>query len=486
LTWDRARSAEPLAGFLGEVAGPIYGQPLYWQPNNAAAGLLIIATEEDMVYALDADTGAMVWSTTLGDPVPKSALRCGNIDPLGITGTPAIDPSSGSVYLDAVVRGATGPQHLIFGLSLSDGSLLPGWPVNPSQALAMRGLFFNAPDQNQRGALTIAGGLVYVPYGGDYHGWIVGVPLNDPQGVISWHTRARGGGIWAPGGVSYDGQSLFVATGNTMGATQWADGEAVIRLGLDLARSNQTREYFAPPDWPQLDEMDADLGGTAPPPLDLPSSRGPVALLLALGKDGKAYLLDRQNLGGIGGALLSQRVLHGEIITAPAVFRSQDSMLVALPGQGIDCPPQLGHPGLTVLRIRAEPTPRIETAWCAPLDGAGAPIVTTSDDNGADPIVWIVGAEGDNRLHGYRGDTGEELMAGSGEPMEGLRHFATILAAEGHLYVPADGRIYAFGFSSMASPPFLSTPSFSPTPMAPEMGVAPVGAPPPAALRERK
>jgi len=76
----------------------------------------------------------------------------------------------------------------------------------------------------------------------------------------------------------------------------------------------------------------------------------------------------------------------------------------------------------------------------------GAPIVTTSDDNGANPIVWIVGAEGDNRLHGYRGDTGEELTKATGETMQGLRHFVTILAAEGNLYIAADERIYAFAF----------------------------------------
>ena len=72
-----------------------------------------------------------------------------------------------------------------------------------------------------------------------------------------------------------------------------------------------------------------------------------------------------------------------------------------------------------MLRISGKPKPGIGTAWCAPFEGEGAPIVTTSDDNGANPIVWIVGAEGDNRLHGYRGDTGKELTNVTGETMQG-------------------------------------------------------------------
>jgi Tfp pilus tip-associated adhesin PilY1 len=79
------------------------------------------------------------------------------------------------------------------------------------------------------------------------------------------------------------------------------------------------------------------------------------------------------------------------------------------------------------------------------VNGRGAPIVTLDDDN-SDPIVWMVGAEGDGRLHGFRGDTGAPVFAGGGpnEAMQGLRHFATILATDGRLFVAGDGRIYAF------------------------------------------
>ena len=65
--------------------------------------------------------------------------------------------------------------------------------------------------------------------------------------MAAWSTRARGGGIWAPGGISVAGQSLFVATGNTFGVSTWSDGEAVLRLAPDLQRSSDKRDFFAPP-----------------------------------------------------------------------------------------------------------------------------------------------------------------------------------------------------------------------------------------------
>lgn len=137
LTWQRARGAHLDPKFRGEVSGHIYAQPLYWHPAGSASSLLIVATEDDWVYALDAANGTTVWKTRLGKPAPRSSLPCGNIDPLGITGTPVIDERYQAVYLDAVVLQPEQPepQHLIFALSVNDGLVLPGWPVNVARAL---------------------------------------------------------------------------------------------------------------------------------------------------------------------------------------------------------------------------------------------------------------------------------------------------------------------------------------------------------------
>jgi hypothetical protein len=95
------------------------------------------------------------------------------------------------------------------------------------------------------------------------------------------------------------------------------------------------------------------------------------------------------------------------------------------------------------LKIRAGSPPRMSTAWCAAFRGAGSAISTTTDGH-ANPIVWILGAEGDNRLHGYRGDNGETLFIGP--PLPGLRHLQTLIATDDRIYFAADGAVYAFTF----------------------------------------
>ena len=446
LTWDRASSLQLDNNFRSRISGHLYAQPLYWRSSKSTSGALLIATEDNVVHAIDAVSGQERWQRSLGKPVPSSSLPCGNISPLGVTGTPVIDAAREAIYLDAAVQSTSGPRHFIFGLSLKDGTPLSGWPVDVMEALGNQGQTFVARDQNQRGALTLLAGNLYVPFGGhfgdcgQYRGFVVGISLSDPRTIKSWATRARGGGIWAPGGISTDGTSLFVATGNTFGARTWSDGEAVIRLAPDLHRSDDKRNFFAPSDWAALDARDADLGGSNP--LLLEASGGP-PLILALGKDRKAYLLDRNNLGGIGGQLAMETVSDRAIITAPVTYPAADGIFVALQAEGTRCP--TAARGLLTLKIRPGLPSAIATAWCGSVRGRGAPIVTTTDGH-SNAIVWIVGAEGDNQLHGFRGDTGEKVFNGPPQAMTGLRHFQTLIATEDRLYVAADGSMYAFRF----------------------------------------
>ena len=451
LTFGRARNLHRDPSFHAEVEGSVYAQPLYWRVPGSNMALLLVATEQDMVYALDAATGATVWKTSLGSPVPRAALPCGNIDPLGITGTPVIDERAQTLYVNAMIKGQDAPKHQLFALSLKDGAILSGWPIDVETALKARGQSFRSTVQNQRGALTIVRDTLYVPYGGhfgdcgDYHGWVIGVSLQPPHAVHIWSTRARGGGIWAPGGLVSDGRSVYAVTGNTFGAHNWADGEAVIRLGLELSFSRQPQDFFTPADWQELDATDTDLGGTHALLLNLPGAK-PSALVLALGKDGKAYLLDQKNLGGIGDSLRTKKVSSNPIRTAPASFSSGSEVRVAFQGQGMDCPN--GTSGdLTVIAIATGSPPTLRVAWCAAENGRGSPIVTTTDGE-ANPIVWAVGAEGDNRLHGFRGDTGAIVFsgAGSGDAIGLVRRFQTLIAAGERLYIAGDRQVYAFAF----------------------------------------
>jgi PQQ enzyme repeat len=130
LTWTNAGDMRLDAAFDGHVPGHVYAQPLYWHPAGATSGLVIVATEDNVLVALDANTGSTVWKQSLGPSVALDAQPCGNIDPLGITGTPVIDERSGAIYLDAMIDHGGQPRHLVFGLSFADGTVLPGWPVD--------------------------------------------------------------------------------------------------------------------------------------------------------------------------------------------------------------------------------------------------------------------------------------------------------------------------------------------------------------------
>ena len=450
LTSTVAATVHPDSGFGGTVKGNIYAQPLYWRGAEAARGLVIVATESNNVYALNATTGTVIWRVSLGPSVANSELPCGNIDPVGVTGTPVIDRATGTLYVAAMVDRRAGPQHLVTALSVHTGATLPGWPINVRGAAAAKGIAFSPSVQEQRSALSFVDGKLYVGFGGHfgdcnpYHGWVVGFDPAGPSLFGAWSTRASKGGIWAPGGLASKGERLYAATGNTEGAASWGDGEAIIRVPLALTHPTGPAHYFTPSNWQALDDADLDLGGTGPLPIDVPTGGTPAEFVLALGKDGNAYLLDRGNLGGIGGALVSATVSPNPIRTAPAAYETSTGTLVAIAARGSNCGSS-GN-GLTMLRITAVPSPAIGTAWCAGLNGQGAPIVTTSDGT-QNPIVWVTGAEGDNQLHGFNATTGAVVFDGSGSQMSGLRHFGTIMAAEGRLYIAADNRIYAFAFT---------------------------------------
>lgn len=443
LTWQAARSMHRDRTFDGAVDGHVYAQPLYWRAPGKPRGAIIVATENDVVQALDAITGRTIWRTRLGWPVSHFALPCGNISPLGVTGTPVIDPATNALYLDAMVDRHGTPAHLVFGLSLKDGEVLPGWPLDVQSALHRHGIAFIPRDQNQRAALALRHGRVYIAYGGNwgdcgrYHGIVLGVDVTAPHATVAWSTRALKGGIWAPGGVVLDDGSAFFTTGNTEGARTWSDGEAVFRLGPNLARTTDPHDFFTPRNWQQLDDEDLDMSGVSPLLFNVDGAKR----ILALGKDGKAYLLNRDNLGGVGGQAFARRVANSAIITAPAFFPQGKREIVVFQVQRPVCPSgQSG--GLEAVAV----TPSAVTPlWCAAPNGRGSAMVTTT--NGASqPIVWIAGAQGDGRLHAFRGDTGAALWT-SRQRLPGLRHFVTPLLAGQHLYIAGDGRVFAFSWT---------------------------------------
>jgi outer membrane protein assembly factor BamB len=441
-TLTRAAAARVRADFTASLPGSsFYAQPLYVAGVNGGPSLLVVASEQDVVSALDAATGKVVWQRQLGTPVPLSQLPCGNIDPLGVTGTPVIDSVARTIYVAAMTTpdGGATKRHQVFALSLDDGSVRGGWPVDVGATARSGATAFDAAVQNQRGALALVSGVLYVPYGGHfgdcgkYHGWLIGFPVSNPGRPTAWATPAIGGGAWAPSGVASDGTSLFIATGNTFGADTWSGGEAVLRFspGPVLA------DWFAPPNWKALDAGDVDIGGTGPVLVDVPGAT-PSALVVALGKDGKMYLLDRAHLGNIGGQVAVAAVASDEIINAAAAYTTSKGAYVVFKGTGASCPAGRGG-DLTAVRISAASPPTLVTAWCASQNGLGSPMVTTTDGHGQ-AVVWSLGAEGDGRLHAFDGDTGAEIASVA---VGAVRRYQTPIAAGGRLYVLTDGAVRA-------------------------------------------
>ena len=466
ITRAAAASTRRDVSFSAALPGPTYAQPLYVSDGPQDTPAFIVATEQNVVLALDAGSGSRLWSTTLGEPVPLSQLPCGNIDPLGATGTPVVDPDARVLYVAAMTtpdHGKTKRQR-IFALSLDDGTILPGWPVEVS-GVTSGSSSFDSSVQQQRGALALHWGVLYVPYGGlagdcgNYHGWVVAVPVSEPSKITAWATAARGGGIWAPGGLAADRDFIYAATGNTFGASTWMGGEAIIRLGPGATFSGAASDYFAPSNWLQLDDGDVDIGGSGPVLIDVPGAK-PTRLAVSLGKNGVAYLLDRNNLGGIGRGdgvtgegIQSRQVATAQIINAAAAYQAPSGTYVVFRtnGTGVGCPTTSGD--LIALHIGATAPPTISVAWCAGNQGAGSPMVTTIDGT-SEPIVWTVGSESSNRLHAFDGETGKLLFAGGGSPeqMSLVRRFQTPIAVDGRIIVAADNELYAFRAGAASRP----------------------------------
>jgi len=281
-----AAPASPAAGRLSiawrrSLDGAVYGQPL------VVGGLAIAATEGDTVYGLDRATGRVRWHVHLGTPVPLSALPCGNIDPLGITGTPVYDPATRLVY---AVAETTGYRHVLAGIAVPAGKLVftRNVPTPDGQPRY---------DQ-QRAALALDRGRIYVAFGGldgdcgPYQGSINGVPASGQGPIVSYKVpTAREAGMWGAGGpvVGPDG-TIYVSAGNGAATAPPFDGsDSVTALTPALRRTG----IFAPATWAADNAGDRDLGSTAPGLL----SNG---MILADGKSGTGYLLNSRHLTGVG------------------------------------------------------------------------------------------------------------------------------------------------------------------------------------------
>lgn len=284
-----AATGVPDAGRLAiawsrRLDGAVYGQPL------VIGRVVVAATENDSVYGLSYASGRVLWRAHVGTPVPADAQPCGDISPLGITGTPVYDPADSLVYAVAEVSGSA---HVLVGISPADGRVRVRRDIP-------------APDRQprydqQRGALTVLRGRVYVTFGGHfgdcgpYVGSVAAVPAMGKGPILSYRVPTdRRGGIWATGGpVIGPGGTLYVGVGNGAATSPPFDGsDSVTALSPRLRRLG----IFAPGSWAADNAGDLDLGSMSP--ALLAGGR-----ILAVGKRGVGYLLSASRLGGVGGQL---------------------------------------------------------------------------------------------------------------------------------------------------------------------------------------
>ena len=427
--------------FNGTISGNVYAQPLYIE-GGPSGPMIIAVTEFNNVYALNATTGTVIWQRNLG-PAVTSGLPCGNINPLGITGTPVVDLASRSLFLDAMIDGVT-KKHFIYSLNVDTGTTNAGWPVDVGATATYNGISFNSSFQNERGGLALVNGRIYVSYSGHagdcnpYHGWVVGVDINNPSDVHAWATTALGGGIWGHGGVASDGTNMYVITGNTFNTGgNWMGGEAIIRLQAGPTWTGQPTDYWAPTNWLSLDNGDTDLGGVSATVINVPGAT-PSQLVLALGKDRNAYLINRNNLGGITAPVAQANMVSGATNrgTSAVTYHTSQGTYFAFHDDGN---------AISAYKITAANPPTIMSGWSVGQSGRGSPWVTTTDGTN-NFIVWVAGVGGDERLHGYNGDTGAVVYAGGGsnELMSGTRQWNTGTVARGRIYFGADNKVYAF------------------------------------------
>jgi outer membrane protein assembly factor BamB len=461
--------------FDGTIVGNVYAQPLYIEggPNGP---MVIAVTESNNVYALDATTGAVIWQRNVGDPVPEKDISCTEVGSMGIIGTPVVDPVSRALFFDAMVTpdGGTTIKHYIISLNVDTGAINPGWPVDVEVMATYNGMHFTAAIQQQRPALAIVGNILYVGYGSMrdcdlYHGWVVGVPIDNPTSVMAWAAATapgtHGAAIWGVGGIASDGTNPFVTTGNTIGTGGiWGGGEAVIRLQPGPMFSGNPVDYWSPTNWFDLDGHNQDLGSSGPLLVDVPGA-SPSNLVVAMGKGDTAYLLDRSNLGGITDPVASSQITDccNLLRQAAATYHTNQGTYVAFRPHGAR---------LSTFLITATSPPQIDTAngWSVVRGdgGCGSPFVTSTD--GTDNmIVWVVGTGGDQQLHGYDGDSGAVVYDGGGvnETMAGTHSYSTIgIVARGRIYVATDNKVYAFklpGGTPTPTPTGTPTPTVTPT-----------------------
>lgn len=332
--------------FADHLDGAVYASPIL------TGNQLIVATENDTVYALDPQTGAVKWRNHLAAPISDTRqLACsGNISPSGITGTPVWDVATNRVFVAILTNtAARGVHHEVVALNGNTGR------TEFSRYVNVPGGADNA--EQQRGALALDGNHVLIPFGGlagdcgQYKGAVVSL-RTDNSSLSSFVTpTSREGAIWAPGGPVVLGDGTYlVAIGNGASSSGFDGSDSVTRV---RTADSKRIDYFAPSSWANDNRNDLDLGSMTP-------AVTKAGFTLQAGKSGTGYVMRTGRLG-----------IGGQTYAAPLCTAFGVS---AATGQTVFVPCTNG-----VTRVVVNRNGTFTKSWTLPSDGGhavnGSPVV---------------------------------------------------------------------------------------------------------------
>jgi hypothetical protein len=312
--------------FSFPVDGQIFAQPLYVYnvaiPGKGTYNVIYVVTENDSVYAFDADgmiTSALWYDSFINPskgitPIPcadTGAHPCPFASVIGITGTPVIDSSSGTLYLVAATKENGKYVNRLHALDITTGAEKFGGPVQIAASVQGTGagnnhgvVSFDAHHELQRPGLLLLNGVVYIGWAsfGDvapFHGWVLGYGATSlaPAGVFNSTPNGSDGGVWQSGGApSADAAgNIYLLTGNgtfdiNKGGSDW--GDTFLKFDASLS----VTDYFTPYDQWKLARNDLDLGSGAGMLLPPQQGKFPDEMVSA-GKEGLIYVVNRSNMG---------------------------------------------------------------------------------------------------------------------------------------------------------------------------------------------
>ena len=457
--------------FSTQLDGQIYAQPI------VSSGTLVIATENNKVYGLNPTSGAITWTKDLGPAWPAATVTCSDLAPnIGVTSTPVVDGATQTVYLTSKANDGADAQHphyYMHALSVTTGAERAGWPVtiggSPTNEPSVT---FNPMTAMQRPGLLLLDGVVYAGFGshcdrGPYRGYIVGVSASTPVQTTMWTTESGASnskaGIWQSGGglVSDGPGRIIVSTGNGVSPTAGPGNsppgtlaESVVRLKVNPNNSLQAVDFFSPSNAAALDQSDKDISSGGP--VALPDSFGTPShphVLVQAGKDGRVFLLDRDNLGGSSQGPGGTDAVVGMVGPYqgqwghPAVWGGDGGYVYEIGSYG---PLRAFKAGVT-----GDGRPALSMAGTSQATfgyTSGSPVVSSTGSTSGSATVWIMtstgptGSGGQLRAFLPTPDAGGLLTQIYAAPIGTASKFAVPLTDNGRVYAGTrDGKVYAFG-----------------------------------------